>query len=150
MSTPYKHYFLHRVRTPFERSPAIERFSTAAQEPVPIIQYEKLVKCIQALECNVIDVRSKEEVERSGAIPTSVNIPLKDIESSFSLPDEKFTNMYQIPKPGFTDLIICHCYVGKRSIKACSLLMAMGYRNVMNYAGGWKNWKENTNNAEKR
>ncbi|KAL1465734.1 hypothetical protein WDU94_005277 [Cyamophila willieti] len=116
--------------------------------PVPIIQYEKLVQCIASKECLVVDARSYEEVDKTGGIPTSINVPLKDIETTFSLPNEQFESKFQIEKPSSTDLIVCYCYVGKRSIKACGKLIAMGYKHVMNYSSGWKNWTENTSNTE--
>ncbi|XP_008467929.1 rhodanese domain-containing protein CG4456-like [Diaphorina citri] len=150
MIPKYKSFIQHRVRTPLGDLTARSSTSQTAHPIVPVIMYDRLVKCIQTKQCLVVDARSNEEFKEAGAIPTSINVPIKDIETTFSLPAEAFENKFQIPKPSFTDLIVCYCYVGKRSIKACNMLIAMGYKNVMNYSAGWKNWKENTKEVEKK
>lgn len=148
MRPQYKpYYFLHRTPTlppPFQ-SLTKTYSSSSSQEsvrPIPIIMYEGLVKCLEARKCTVVDVRSSREVQ-AGSIPTSIHVPLKDVETTFSLPPDSFQSRFGIPKPSLKDMIVCHCHAGKRSIKACHVLVGLGFRNVINYSAGWRNWREN-------
>jgi rhodanese-related sulfurtransferase len=70
----------------------------------------------------IIDVRTKEEFQ-SGHIKGSVNIPLHNLESSFS--------KIKKDKP-----VITCCASGMRSASAKSVLTANGYPEVYN-GGGW-------------
>ena len=70
----------------------------------------------------IIDVREPHEV-RGGALPDSTNIPLGDLPrrvSSFPLSTK----------------IAVVCQSGARSMQAAQTLVALGYHNVANLAGG--------------
>ncbi len=70
----------------------------------------------------IIDVREPRELS-SGALPDSSNIPLSELPrriSSFPLSAK----------------IAVICQSGARSTQAAQTLVAMGYRNVANLAGG--------------
>jgi len=78
----------------------------------------------------LIDVRSKEEYEM-GHIKGAVSIPLKELEMKarhFFKPD---------------DIIITYDdrYAGSLSTITARMLMLMGYKHVMEYMGGFREWK---------
>ena len=75
----------------------------------------------------LIDVREPHEVEIASIGGTL--IPLK------TLPDR----MQEIPK----DVpVVIYCRSGGRSDKACEFLIAQGYSNVKNMAGGVLDWAD--------
>jgi len=67
----------------------------------------------------VIDVRTPEEIKMTGALPNSVNIPLKNLE--LVVP-----NTY----PDKTTNILVYCRKGIRANKATDKLRSLGYTNV--------------------
>lgn len=75
----------------------------------------------------VLDVREPDETE-AGKLPSSVTIPLGDLESRLS---ELDTN---------SDWVV-HCRSGGRSAKATQLLNAKGYK-ARSLKGGLKAWAE--------
>ncbi|XP_050293604.1 rhodanese domain-containing protein CG4456-like [Anthonomus grandis grandis] len=89
----------------------------------------------------LIDVREPKELEESGKIPHSINIPLGTLENAFSnMPEEQFKTNYGINKPKKENTIIVHCKMGGRSAKAQILLRGLGYTDVKNYLGGFSDW----------
>ncbi|MFQ5554340.1 MAG: pyridoxal-phosphate dependent enzyme [Acidimicrobiia bacterium] len=79
----------------------------------------------------LIDVRTPPEFG-AGRAPTSVNVPLADLENGNGsvrmLPEDK------------DQLIHAICGVGERSLTAMLILKSMGYRNVKNVDGGLAAW----------
>jgi rhodanese-related sulfurtransferase len=76
----------------------------------------------------VLDVREPDEFEK-GHIPKAINIPRGLLE---------FKVAKTIPDKGAQ--ILAYCKSGGRSCLACSTLQAMGYKNAVSIAGGWKAW----------
>lgn len=90
----------------------------------------------------LIDVREPSEVEEFGKIPTSVNIPLGQVEKALKLSEEEFKKIYSIDKPALDHYIIFHCRTGRRSQVAAEIAVKLGYNNVSNYVGSWVDWAE--------
>ncbi len=77
----------------------------------------------------IIDVRSKEEFSFHGHIADSVLTPLPEL----------LERLADIP----TDRpILCVDRMGRRSEKACKLLMAHGYTDIFCLDGGIQAWKK--------
>ncbi len=74
----------------------------------------------------VLDVRRKGEWDK-GHVPFAEFRPLDAMARGISSPESK-------------DPIVVHCQGGYRSIIACSLLSAAGYRNLINLQGGYDAW----------
>ncbi|MFO7858839.1 MAG: rhodanese-like domain-containing protein [Ectothiorhodospiraceae bacterium] len=72
----------------------------------------------------VLDVRDREEFEQ-GHIEGAVNISRGTLEMRI---------MDALPDPETP--IVCHCAAGKRGALAADTLQRIGYRNVVNLAGG--------------
>lgn len=81
---------------------------------------------------NLIDVRTAQEFA-SGHIPTAVNIDIMDqafAEEIAKLPREK------------TYHVVCRS--GNRSGSACGYMESIGFKDVINIAGGMLDWEGET------
>ena len=78
----------------------------------------------------VLDVRDREEFEQ-GHIEGAVNISRGTLEMRImdAIPD--------LDAP-----IVCHCAAGKRGALAADTLQRIGYRNVVNLAGGLQGYRD--------
>ncbi len=74
----------------------------------------------------VLDVRSYEEVETNGRIPTSVVIPLRELAKPESIAQ----------MPGFDTTIVSYCGSGWRCTIALTALEALGWEDVLCLKGG--------------
>jgi len=88
----------------------------------------------------LIDVREKSEYNY-GYIPGAINISRGLLE--FKMDNEKFWEDQFLYLPEKTDEIIVYCKKGKRGILAADALKSLGFANVKNLTGGWKNWEMN-------
>lgn len=93
----------------------------------------------------VIDVREPLELQESGVIPGSINIPLGEVENVLrDMPPEEFKARYGKEKPPLDFPIILSCRSGKRSAQAQEIANRLGFSNVKNFEGGWLDWEERT------
>ena len=58
-------------------------YSSNVDQLPPIVTYEEVVKALADSSAVVIDVRQAGELERDGAIPGALHIPLADLEVAF-------------------------------------------------------------------
>ena len=77
-------------------------------------------------EVMIIDIRGKSEYDE-GHIDGAKNVFIGTMRENFD----------EIPKD---QEVIIYCNRGNRSAIAYSLLVANGFENVSNYAGGWSEW----------
>uniref|UniRef100_A0A8C1TJ94 Rhodanese domain-containing protein n=1 Tax=Cyprinus carpio TaxID=7962 RepID=A0A8C1TJ94_CYPCA len=90
----------------------------------------------------VVDVRSKEEVDR-GRIPGSIHIPVENVESDMSLDTSEFQSKFGVVKPSLdSSELVFHCQVGRRGAVATEKARGLGFKNARNYAGGYREWSE--------
>jgi rhodanese-related sulfurtransferase len=88
----------------------------------------------------LIDVREPYE-HNAGYIPGSINIPAGLLV--FNIGKDAFWEQEMLYRPEKEELIIVYCKKGKRGTLAAKTLGDLGYKNVMNLDGGWKNWEMN-------
>ncbi|MFC2188290.1 rhodanese-like domain-containing protein [Fulvivirgaceae bacterium LMO-SS25] len=81
---------------------------------------------------NLIDVRTAEEFE-SGHIPTAMNIDIR----GHSFTEE----IAKLPKEKTYHLV---CRSGARSASACEYMESIGFKDVINVAGGMLDWEGET------
>jgi rhodanese-related sulfurtransferase len=92
------------------------------------LKLDEIKRLIDAGEYDVVDVREGWEHER-GHIPGSRNVVLSRI----------------LANPGslsFSDRTIFVCEVGERSAVASEMAVALGVKDVVNFRGGHKAWRE--------
>ncbi|MDL2291913.1 FAD-dependent oxidoreductase [Bacteroides sp. OttesenSCG-928-F21] len=92
---------------------------------MPVITWRELKEADPQLVM-VLDVRTADEFSM-GTLPGAVNIPLDELRSRLA----------EVPtdKPVYT-----YCAVGLRGYLATKILLANGYTNVKNLAGGYKTY----------
>jgi len=78
-------------------------------------------------DITIIDVREPYELEETGYIPGSVNIPAGQIDK----------RMNEIPRD---KKVVIVCRSGRRSAEAAKLLTGKGYTNIYNLEGGILSW----------
>lgn len=82
-------------------------------------------------EFTVIDVRSEKDYEK-GHIEGALNIPLSELKKESAKFDK-------------TSKIVVHCNKGVTGNAAQNLLINLGFENVYNLSGGYKNYKMSSN-----
>ncbi|XP_055689815.1 rhodanese domain-containing protein CG4456 isoform X1 [Lutzomyia longipalpis] len=124
-----------------------------SSESMKIATYEEVKDLCNHPEKLLIDVREPHELLETGSIPTSINIPLGQVQTIFSdeTSNEDFRGRFGREKPAKESQIIFMCKIGVRSGKAADAVTQMGYRNAKNYKGSWTEWaeKENLPNPQK-
>ncbi|XP_021200723.3 rhodanese domain-containing protein CG4456 isoform X1 [Helicoverpa armigera] len=110
-------------------------------DPKRVLKYEDMLQVIHQPEKVIIDVRDPDEVQSTGKIPSSINIPLGDVhESLVTMSHEDFRRQYQREKPSNSDELIFYCQSGRRSSEALHKALQMGYVNSKTYLGSWSDW----------
>ncbi|XP_046962955.1 thiosulfate sulfurtransferase/rhodanese-like domain-containing protein 3 [Vanessa cardui] len=110
-------------------------------DPKRVLSYEDMLKIIHQPEKVIIDVRSPEEVKSTGKIPSSINIPLNNVQDALiSMSDEEFKKQFQRPKPSSSDELIFYCQSGRRSSEALDKALKLGYTKSKTYLGSWNDW----------
>ncbi|KAM7360198.1 rhodanese domain-containing protein CG4456-like [Cochliomyia hominivorax] len=114
----------------------------ALDSKIGIVYYEEIKDLPNHPEKLLIDVRTPEEIEEFGKIPTSINIPLAYVEHALSdkVKDEAFQQKYGRYKPAKDTYLIFSCRSGKRAQQAAEIAVKLGYTNVKNYKGSWLDW----------
>ena len=92
------------------------------------IAYEELVNFVGDEAVQIVDVRGATEFNE-GHIEGADHIFLGTLENNLG-------------KISLDKNVVVHCQAGDRSSIAYSILRKHGFENVVNYAGGMKEWKE--------
>ncbi|KYQ47760.1 Heat shock protein 67B2 [Trachymyrmex zeteki] len=122
-----------------------------------IIKYEQLLEDQKKSDVLIVDVREPEELAETGEISESINIRSTDVVKEFKeLSEESFKDKYGKPKPTKDTKIIFSCHTGNRSERVQNQMQDLGYKQVYNFEGGWKEWnreekkkKENDSGTQK-
>ncbi|EXJ90820.1 hypothetical protein A1O1_03925 [Capronia coronata CBS 617.96] len=111
---------------------------------------------IQSLTTNpdpkriLIDVREPGEVQSTGKIPGSRNLPVTSAPDAFFLPAEEFEERYGFAKPGDGDEAIFYCKAGVRSRAAARLAAQAGFAGkIGEFPGSWIEWEKNGGEVER-
>ncbi|XP_064615421.1 thiosulfate sulfurtransferase/rhodanese-like domain-containing protein 3, partial [Liolophura sinensis] len=105
------------------------------------LTYEDLVALLDSGDIQLFDVREPKELEETGKIPRSVNIPLGQLADVLSLSPEEFKNRFGVDKPKEDDQnIVFHCRTGVRSKNALLIARELGLPKARHYVGGFEEW----------
>lgn len=114
------------------------------ESKIPIVSYEDIKQLTKQPKKLLIDVREPQELQETGQIPTSINIPLGQVTEELGpgVDNSVFRAKYGRDKPEKNTEIIFHCKIGRRSLSAAEKAKTLGYQNIYNYLGSWTEWAE--------
>tara|TARA_B100000700_G_scaffold117683_1_gene132364 strand:- start:926 stop:1312 length:387 start_codon:yes stop_codon:yes gene_type:complete len=104
-----------------------------ALENVKTISPKEALNLLNENKCNLIDIRDKNELEKTGRIENSHNISRGLLEFSIH-PDSAFA---QNQKLDTNKEIVLFCAAGGRSALAAKTLKEMGFEKVSHVEGGF-------------
>ncbi|RZC33554.1 Rhodanese domain containing protein [Asbolus verrucosus] len=111
---------------------SLRRFFPFLKNPKNLSNLEATFEEIKSLKSNknalLIDVREPSELQQTGVIPESINIPLPILENVMkSSTQQEFRTTYNRNKPNMDTPLIFHCKGGKRSQQAVDIATKLGY-----------------------
>jgi len=104
-----------------------------AMKEIKTISTDDAHKLFVENNCNLIDIRDKIELDQTGTLENSINIPRGLLEFQFDPNSPLIQN-------GIIDLnkeIVLFCAAGGRSALATKTLKEMGYKKVCHIQGGF-------------
>lgn len=119
---------------------SVDDMVIAVANNVEMIQAEEVKSKLDEGEMILlIDVREQNE-HNLGYIPGAVHICRGTLE--FRIGNDTFWENQFLYTPEKTDEIIVYCKKGRRGVLATNALKELGYTNVKNLDGGWKEWEK--------
>ncbi|KAG0649230.1 Rhodanese [Hyphodiscus hymeniophilus] len=91
----------------------------------------------------LIDTREPGELQTTGNIPGSVNIPVTSAPDAFFITAEEFEDRFGFERPGKEQEVVFYCKSGVRSRAAAALARQAGWLSVGEYPGSWLDWEKN-------
>ncbi|MDC0861024.1 rhodanese-like domain-containing protein [Alphaproteobacteria bacterium] len=110
-----------------------------ANNEINSISVEDLAKEINQDNIVVIDVQSKDDVEKTGMIPGAIHAERGMLEF---YADQSEDNPFRKSEMDPNKKIVVYCGVGGQGALSAKTLKDMGFKNVSNLKGGVKAWKE--------
>ena len=104
-----------------------------AMEEIKTISGDDAYKLLEENNCNLIDIRDTKELDLTGTVENSINIPRGLIEFQLDPNSALIQN-------GILDLnkeTVLFCAAGGRSALATKTLKEMGYKKVCHIEGGF-------------
>ena len=96
----------------------------------------------------LIDTREPAELQSTGTIPGSVNIPIKSQPDSFFISSEEFEDRFGFDRPQKDQELVFYCKSGVRSRSAAEMAKQAGWGKVAEYQGSWSDWEKNGGERE--
>jgi rhodanese-related sulfurtransferase len=90
----------------------------------------------------LIDTREPNELQETGTIPGSINIPITSKPDSFFISAEEFEDRMGFERPGKEKEVVFYCRAGVRSRAAAELARQAGWEKVGEYSGSWLDWEK--------
>jgi rhodanese-related sulfurtransferase len=91
----------------------------------------------------LIDTREPAELQATGTIPGSLNIPVTSQPDAFFVTAEEFEDRFGFERPGKEQEVVFYCKAGVRSRAAAELARQAGWKSVGEYPGSWLDWEGN-------
>ena len=104
-----------------------------AMREIKTISIDDAYKLSEENNCNLVDIRDKTELDQTGTLENSINIPRGLLEFQFDPNSALIQN-------GIIDLnkeTVLFCAAGGRSALATKTLIEMGYKKVCHIEGGF-------------
>jgi rhodanese-related sulfurtransferase len=110
-----------------------------ANDQIKTISVEEFKSFVNDPNFIIIDVQSKDAVEKSGMIPNAIHCNRGFLEFYFDQrPDNPFKKLDVKPE----NKIVVYCGAGGQGALATKTLQDMGFKDVSNLAGGSNAWVE--------
>jgi len=90
----------------------------------------------------LIDTREPSELQATGTIPGSLNIPITSKPDSFVISAEEFEDRMGFERPAKDKEVVFYCRAGVRSRAAAELASQAGWEKVGEYSGSWLDWEK--------
>jgi rhodanese-related sulfurtransferase len=117
-----------------------------ANDQIKSVSVQELKSFINDPNIIIIDVQSKDAVEKSGMIPNAIHSNRGFLEFYFDQrPDNPFKKLDVKPE----DKIVVYCGAGGQGALATKTLQDMGFKDVSNLEGGSNAWVEAGNTLTK-
>ncbi|KAE8450538.1 hypothetical protein EG329_006269 [Mollisiaceae sp. DMI_Dod_QoI] len=126
------------------------RFYSQEAKPSKIYFFEDVQSLTKNPSPNtiLIDTREPSELQATGTIPGSLNIPVTSRPDAFFITPEEFEDRFGFERPAKDKEVVFYCRAGVRSRAAAGLAKQAGWENVSEYAGSWLDWEKNGGERE--
>ena len=104
-----------------------------AMQDIKTISIDDAYKLSEENNCNLVDIRDKVELDQTGTIENSINIPRGLLEFQLDPNSALFQNGVINPNKE----IVLFCAAGGRSALAAKTLKEMGFEKVSHIDGGF-------------
>ncbi len=140
----------------------LRRYLSAAAMTIPTVSYAEVrAVALGQKAASIIDVRQADEIQATGLIPTSHNIPrtcwlhaakfanrtaclpttiVASVQRALQTATDDFEEEYGFAKPPPNGMVIFTCRSGARALTAAEAAKRAGYANVYSYPGSWTEW----------
>ncbi|KAK6336827.1 hypothetical protein TWF718_009616 [Orbilia javanica] len=115
-------------------------------EALKVVTFEEVKKLSENPDPKrlIVDVREPHELQKSGIIPNSVNVPFSTSPDAWFLPPDSFEDRFGFEKPSEDTELVFSCKAGIRGNAAARIARSAGYGSVASYEGSWLDWARNT------
>ncbi|KAF8863189.1 Rhodanese-like protein, partial [Acephala macrosclerotiorum] len=126
------------------------RFYSQEEKPSKIYIFEDVQSLIKnpSPKTILIDTREPAELQSTGTIPGSLNIPVTSKPDAFFISPEEFEDRFGFERPGKDKEVVFYCKAGVRSRAAAGLAKQAGWEKVGEYKGSWLDWEKNGGERE--
>ena len=112
---------------------SIQTLVSEAMQEIKTINADEAFKMVEDNNCNLIDIREAQELEKTGSVENSVHIS-RGMMEIFLDPNSAF---FQQGKLDQNKEMVLFCAGGVRSALAVKALQNMGYEKVSHIEGGF-------------
>ncbi|KAL2061705.1 hypothetical protein VTL71DRAFT_7083 [Oculimacula yallundae] len=121
------------------------RLYSQEAQPSRIYSFKEIKAFVEKPDATRILVDSREpgELQATGTIPGSLNIPVTSKPDSFFISAEEFEDRFGFERPSKEQELVFYCKSGVRSRAAAALARQAGWGNVAEYQGSWLDWDKN-------
>ncbi|XP_077293622.1 rhodanese domain-containing protein CG4456-like [Arctopsyche grandis] len=106
-----------------------------------VVLYDDVLTYKDRKDVLLIDVRDPHELQETGQIPASINIPLADLSNVLqNTSAADFQSKYGRELPDKNANLVFSCKMGGRANKGMEAALKLGFTNAKFYKGSWLEW----------
>jgi len=100
------------------------------------VTYNELMELLRVGSVTLVDVRNPNELEATGSMPQSINIPLNQLKTVLCSEDDEIASEVVNSE----DPIVFIGLGNIKSVTALEIARKLGLKNVRHYPGGYQEW----------